>query len=635
MDGPRRRRLKRQLDSTILHFDYDCFYASVFEREQPHLKALPLAVQQKQILVTCNYEARRRGLYKLQLISEAKKVCPDVVIVLGEDLTRFRNASKQLYAFLSSFSWNSRCERLGFDEVWLDVSDLVDSNVSTLNLSNLSESFFRLSKQDPTVGFCFNATSYAGHVHPELSTETCGDTSHDPLRLRLLLASHLAQHIRHKLEHDLGYTATVGISTNKLLTKLVGNLHKPNNQTTLIPPYTAEDDEWDNVTPFVDDHEIGKIPGIGFKIAQKLRQHVLKRAADFDTGLVYGGTKESVQVRDVRTYPDMGPNVLERLLDGPGTPHGIGTRVWDLLNGCDDTEVGQGREIPRSISIEDSYIRLDTIEGVVKQLRILAISLLKRMRTDLVGTDQEPAEDPTAIEVASAPRWLAHPKTIRISTRPRPSDGNRSRTFTRISKSGPMPNFVFKLDTDVETLAERMVHETLIPLFRQLHPEKKGWNLSLVNLGAANIVEGASEKGGAGRDIGKMFKRQNSTLSPFRVRDEPTDESASSIFEYESMATEQVQEPAPKEELRPYEPKLLLERMGSEDFPTPSQEQDNNVDDVGEEDDDMPDADAYQCDVCSAIMPLFAMGAHERWHAQDRVRFSVHFDNNATSPKKR
>jgi hypothetical protein len=98
-------------------FLQDCFYASVFEHQNPALRSLPLAVQQKQILVTCNYEARRRGLHKLQLIHEAKKVCPDVVIVLGEDLTRFRNASKELYAFLRSFSWNSRCERLGFDEV--------------------------------------------------------------------------------------------------------------------------------------------------------------------------------------------------------------------------------------------------------------------------------------------------------------------------------------------------------------------------------------------------------------------------------------------------------------------------------------------------------------------------------------
>ena len=97
-----------------------------------------------------------------------------MVIVLGEDLTRFRNASKQLYAFLSSFSWNSRCERLGFDEVWLDVSDMVDSNAATVNSSNLSDTFFRLSKHDPTVGFTFDATNYAGHIYPELSNETNG-----------------------------------------------------------------------------------------------------------------------------------------------------------------------------------------------------------------------------------------------------------------------------------------------------------------------------------------------------------------------------------------------------------------------------------------------------------------------------
>jgi DNA polymerase iota len=99
-------------------------------------------------------------LYKLQLITEAKKVCPDVVIVLGEDLTRFRNASKQL------------------DEVWLDVSDLVDSNVATLNLADLSECFFRLSKHDPTVGFSFDATHYAGPVYPETSNEIHGKLLH-------------------------------------------------------------------------------------------------------------------------------------------------------------------------------------------------------------------------------------------------------------------------------------------------------------------------------------------------------------------------------------------------------------------------------------------------------------------------
>lgn len=67
--------------------------------------------------MTCNYEARRRGLHKLQLIREARKQCPDVVIVMGEDLTRFRDASKELYNFLKAFSWSGKVERLGFDEV--------------------------------------------------------------------------------------------------------------------------------------------------------------------------------------------------------------------------------------------------------------------------------------------------------------------------------------------------------------------------------------------------------------------------------------------------------------------------------------------------------------------------------------
>jgi len=112
------RSQKRDENRVIIHFDYDAFYASVVENENPALKSVPLAIQQKQIVVTCNYEARRRGLRKLQLITEAKRVCPDAVIVLGEDLTRFRNASKELCNFLREHIWSGRLERLGFDEVW-------------------------------------------------------------------------------------------------------------------------------------------------------------------------------------------------------------------------------------------------------------------------------------------------------------------------------------------------------------------------------------------------------------------------------------------------------------------------------------------------------------------------------------
>ncbi|KKY16904.1 putative dna polymerase [Diplodia seriata] len=253
--------------------------------------------------ISCNYEARRRGLHKLQLVKEAKRLCPDLVpspvlqrgpsisltrvsqvIVLGEDLTRFRNASKDLHRFLRQFSWNGR--------VWLDVTDQVDYNVSLLNANYLANAYFCLSKDDPTHGFAFDATQFAGNTYPA-SGELSSAANHDSLRLRLLLGSHLARHLRAELQNQKGYTATVGISTNKLLSKLAGNVQKPNGQTTLLPPYDT------NATNFIDDHDIGKIPGIGFKLAQKLRGFVLQRAAAFSDGLLYGGTQEQVTAGDV------------------------------------------------------------------------------------------------------------------------------------------------------------------------------------------------------------------------------------------------------------------------------------------------------------------------------------------------
>lgn len=105
--------------------DYDCFYAQVFENKNPALRSRALGVKQKNILATCNYNARRLGVKKLMLITEAKKICKDLVLVDGEDLTPFRDVSKILFNFLRSHSWNNRVERLGFDEVFMGKRQLL------------------------------------------------------------------------------------------------------------------------------------------------------------------------------------------------------------------------------------------------------------------------------------------------------------------------------------------------------------------------------------------------------------------------------------------------------------------------------------------------------------------------------
>lgn len=82
---------------------------------------MPLGVRQKGILATCNYVARARGVVKLSQLSAAKKACPELVVVDGEDLTPFRGASKMLYHLLKSHSWNGKVERLGLDEVFMGM----------------------------------------------------------------------------------------------------------------------------------------------------------------------------------------------------------------------------------------------------------------------------------------------------------------------------------------------------------------------------------------------------------------------------------------------------------------------------------------------------------------------------------
>lgn len=612
-----------------------------------------------------------QGLHKLQLVKEAKRICPDLVIVLGEDLTPFRNASKALYRFVRAFSWNDRVERLGFDELWLDVTDQIDYNLALLNPHDLARSFFHLSRDHPTHGFAFDATSFAGTTFPSLTESPSPSDmtqTQDSATLRLLLTSHLARFLRNQLELHKNLTATAGISTNKLLSKLVGNLNKPNGQTTLLPPYFGEHS---NVTAFVDAHDVAKIPGIGFKLAQKLREFVLHRPATFDDGLVYGGTRETVKVGHVRNHPELNVETLEKLLGGPGSPHGIAVKVWGLLHGADHSEVRAARDTPKQISIEDSYLRLDSLDQVVKELRMLAISLLKRMHADLLEEEDEHdqdgatagpdssckqarAERPARLEKR---RWIAHPATLRLSTRPRPplnADGTRTRTFARISRSAPVPNFIFSLSTPIESLAERLVNDALLPLFRRLHPEKTGWNLSLVNVAVTNMAEaGSNAKSSSGRDITSMFQKQaapsihsepaRKLLPANHVPKMDVNSGADAVAADQDSraefgcAAEAASSPM-EEPAAPLPPRPQLShdsfstvftspdaRTGSEDLLVPIASKDSRSDvDGGEMDDfndgsggdgDADDLGLCECEACGATMPAWALAGHARFHA--------------------
>jgi DNA polymerase iota len=511
-------------------------------------------IKQKSILATCNYVARRRGVKKLMLISEARKLCPDLVLVDGEDLTAFRDVSKALYGLLRSFSWGDRAERLGLDEVFLDVTDVIAYNVELLNRADLTRSFFQLSRQDPEQGFSFDATQIVGCVAgSSLPIVAQDEGAENPLYWRLLVASHLARHMRLKLE-ERGYTSACGISTSKLLSKLVGSQNKPRNQTTLMA-LTGQ-----QVLSFIDTHTLRKVPGIGSRTVRVLEAHLPPSPSPSDA-LMH--VDHPTTVHTIRTNPTFSAPVLERLLAGPGAERGVGERVWALLHGVDAAEVKAAANVPSQISIEDTYRGLSSPEAISPELRKLALSLLRRMHTDLVEDGR---------------RWLAVPRTLRLTTRPyAPTEPYG---FARASRSCALPAFATSLSVPREVAAEKLAAECLQPMFRHLNPGP-AYNIGLLNVCVANMG-GAGEKG---RDIGAMFRTREEELREFTVYD-----------------------PDPKPEMdRGPLSELGADSAAGDGWEGPQDEE--------SETESWGDDEAEACPTCGRWIPRFASFAHQRYHA--------------------
>lgn len=56
----------------------------------------------------------------------------------------------------------------------MDVTDIIDYNVSILNVNDLSNAFFCLARDNPTVGFPYDATRLTGHLYPRTAAENLG-----------------------------------------------------------------------------------------------------------------------------------------------------------------------------------------------------------------------------------------------------------------------------------------------------------------------------------------------------------------------------------------------------------------------------------------------------------------------------
>ncbi|XP_041495190.1 DNA polymerase iota isoform X2 [Microtus oregoni] len=306
----------------IVHMDLDCFYAQVEMISNPELKDKPLGVQQKYLVVTCNYEARKLGVKKLMSVRDAKEKCPQLVLVNGEDLSRYREMSYKVTELLEEFS--PVVERLGFDENFVDLTETVEKRLQQLPRDEI-----------PSV-------TVSGHVYNNQAVNL-----HNITHVRLAVGSQIAAEMREAMYSQLELTGCAGVAPNKLLAKLVSGVFKPNQQTVLLPESCQ-----DLIHSL---NHIKEIPGIGYKTAKRLE--------------VLGINS----VHDLQTFPI---KTLEMEL-------GISAaqRIQKLSFGEDSSPVTPSGP-PQSFSEEDTFKKCSSEAEAKTKIEELLSSLLNRVCHD-------------------------------------------------------------------------------------------------------------------------------------------------------------------------------------------------------------------------------------------------------------
>jgi DNA polymerase-4 len=106
--------------ATILHADLDAFYASVEQRDDPRLRGRPVIVGVG-VVLAASYEAKARGIRTAMGGRQARRLCPEAVVV-SPRMAAYSEASKAVFEIFRDTS--PLVEGLSIDEAFLDVRGL-------------------------------------------------------------------------------------------------------------------------------------------------------------------------------------------------------------------------------------------------------------------------------------------------------------------------------------------------------------------------------------------------------------------------------------------------------------------------------------------------------------------------------
>jgi len=170
-------------DRIILHLDMNAFFASVEQQANPALRGKPIAVigsNGRTVITTASYEARKFGVKTGMAIWEAKRQCPQIILVVGDN-RKYTYTSTRIFHMMLDYT--PLVEVFSIDEAFLDVTH---------------------------------------------SLKIFGS----PERIVYMLKA--------RIKHSFGLTCSVGIGPNKLLAKLASDMKKPDGLTIIRPEEVSQ-----------------------------------------------------------------------------------------------------------------------------------------------------------------------------------------------------------------------------------------------------------------------------------------------------------------------------------------------------------------------------------------------------------
>jgi DNA polymerase IV len=160
----------------ILHIDMDAFFISVEQRDDPSLRGKAAAVcgsLSRSVVTSATYEARPYGIRAGMPVQEARRRCPQLILVEGQH-SKYTATAARIFSLLKEYT--PLVEVASIDEAYLDVTE--------------SQRLF-----------------------------------HSPV--------HMARSIKDRIRDGEKLTCSIGVAPNKLLAKLGSRLKKPDGLSVI------------------------------------------------------------------------------------------------------------------------------------------------------------------------------------------------------------------------------------------------------------------------------------------------------------------------------------------------------------------------------------------------------------------